>query len=101
MLVQADAVPGAVGYWRSSNNRELDFVVPAEERGRGGRFPVDVKGDGNTGIGHARLAISKAFGQGIVASRTAFDPDGDVPVLPIPVLLAGLAEMPRRDVAVG
>jgi hypothetical protein len=94
-------VPGAVGYWRSTNNREIDFVVPAISRGRGGRLPIEVKGDGGSAIARARLAISKAFGEGIVASRTVFDPDGPVPVLPVPVLLAGLAEVPRRDVGVG
>jgi hypothetical protein len=100
-LTQAGPVPGAVGYWRSTNNREIDFVVPAISRGRGGRLPIEVKGDGGSAIARARLAISKAFGEGIVASRTVFDPDGPVPVLPVPVLLAGLAEVPRRDVGVG
>lgn len=99
-LTQADPVPGAIGYWRSTNNRELDFVVPAASHGRGGRVPIEVKGDSDSGIGRARLAIAKAFGEGLVASRTVFDPDGDVPVLPIPVLLAGLTEAPRRDVAI-
>ena len=28
VLIQADPVPGAVGHWRSTNNRELDFVFP-------------------------------------------------------------------------
>jgi predicted AAA+ superfamily ATPase len=100
-LTQADPVPGAVGYWRSTNRRELDFVVPSTSRGRGGRVPIEVKGDSDSGIGHARLAILNAFGEGIVASRTVFDPEGKVPVLPIPVLLAGLAEAPRRDMAIG
>jgi hypothetical protein len=90
-----------VGYWRSTNNRELDFVVPATSHGRGGRIPIEVKGDSDSRIGHARLAITKAFGQGIAATRGVFDPDGDVPVLPIPILLAGLAESPRRDMVIG
>ena len=98
VLIQANAVPGAVGYWRSSNNRELDFVVPAEEFGRGGRVPVEVKGDSDSRIGHARLAIRKAFGQGIVASQSVFEPSEEVPVLPVPVLLAGLGEVPKRGV---
>lgn len=100
-LIQADPVPGAIGYWRSTNNRELDFVVPAPSRGRGGRVPIEVKGDSDSRVGHARLAIAKAFGEGIVATRSVFDPDGDVPVLPIPILLAGLAESPRRDIGIG
>lgn len=100
VLTQAGAVPGAVGYWRSSNDRELDFVVPADRRGRGGRVPVEVKGDNDSGIGHARLAIRKAYGEGVVAARTAFDPSGDVPVIPIPVLLAALADVPQRTVPI-
>lgn len=32
---------------------------------------------------------------------TSFDPEGDVPVLPIAILLAGLAEAPRRDFVIG
>jgi uncharacterized protein len=99
-LTQAGPVPGAIGYWRSSNNREIDFVVPAASRGRGGRMPIEVKGDSDSGVGRARLAISKAFGEGVVASRTVFEPDGDVPIIPIPVLLAGLSEAPRRDSAI-
>jgi uncharacterized protein len=100
-LTQADPAPGAVGYWRSANNRELDFVVPATSYGRGGRIPIEVKGDSGSRVGHARLAITKAFGQGIVATRGLFDPDGEVPVLPVPILLAGLAESPRRDMVPG
>jgi len=46
VIAQAGPVPGAVGYWRSSNNRELDFVIPAESHGRGGRFPISpARGD--------------------------------------------------------
>ncbi len=96
VLIQADPVPGAIGYWRSSRQRELDFVVPARSHGRNGRVPIEVKGDNGPDIARARIAISKAFGDGIVASRTIFEPDGDVPILPVPVLLAGLAEAPRR-----
>lgn len=98
-LTQAGAVPGAVGYWRSSNDRELDFVVPSSGAGRGGRLPVEVKGDNDGGIGYARRAIREAFGEGVVASRTVFDPTGDVPVLPVPVFLAGLRDAPQRDAA--
>lgn len=96
-LTQSDAVPGAVGYWRSSSHREIDFVVPARAFGRGGRIPVEVKGDGRTAIGNARKAISRSFGSGIVTSRTVLDLEGDVPVIPAPVLLAGLSETHARD----
>jgi uncharacterized protein len=100
-LTQAGPVPGSIGYWRSSSDRELDFVVPSTSHGRGGRLPIEVKGDSDSRLGHARQAIQKSFGKGIIASRTVFDVDGDVPVMPVPVLLAGLSESPRRDAALG
>ncbi len=95
-LTQSGAEPGAVGYWRSAAGREIDFVVPAEERGRGGRLPLEVKGDNASAISRARMAIRNAFGEGVVASRTEFDPRGPVPVIPVPVLLAALGERPER-----
>lgn len=101
VLTQAGPVPGAIGYWRSRNQREIDFVIPSASSGRGGRIPIEVKGDGSSRIGHARAAIRKAFGEGIVVSRSVFDPTGDVPVLPVPVLLAALAERPMRSAGPG
>ena len=100
-LTQAAPAPGAIGYWRSTNGRELDFVVPSRDRGRGGRLPVEVKGDADAGIGRARDAVRRSFGEGLVVSRRAFDPTGPVPVLPAHVLLAGLSETPRREAALG
>lgn len=95
-LTQAGPFPGAVGYWRSTNNREIDFVVPAEGSGRGGRLPIEVKGDNPSRISHARSAIERTFGEGLVLSSTVFDPSGAVPVLPVPVFLATLADKPER-----
>ena len=97
-LVQAAAVPGAVAYWRSSNQREIDFVVPESEGP--GRIPIEVKGDADSGIAHARNAIRRTFGRGIVVSRSVFDWTEDVPVIPAPVFLAALRERPRRELFV-
>lgn len=97
-MIQAGAVPGSIAYWRSHRNREIDFVVPAVREGR--RIPVEVKGDAETGLGHARAAIRRVFGRGVVVSRSLFDWAEDVPVLPAPVFLAALSEQPRRDLAV-
>ena len=94
-LTQAAPAPGAVGYWRSTGDREIDFVVPSN-RGRNGRLPVEVKGDSRTAISHARLAITRSFGEGLVLSRTVFEPEGEVPVLPVSVFLAALTESPER-----
>lgn len=102
VLAQAGAVPGSIGYWRSKAGREIDFVVPVRDldRGRGGRLPIEVKGDGRSAIGRARSSIVQAFGEGIIASRTRFDPTGPVPVLPASVLLAALGELPERPMSV-
>lgn len=96
-LIQAGPVPGSIAYWRSTRQREIDFVVPTA-RGDG-RLPVEVKGDSNSGLAHARLAIRRAFGKGIVVSRSVFDWADDVPVIPAAVLLASLSEQPRRDLS--
>lgn len=26
--IQANAIPGSIGYWRSSGDRAIDFVIP-------------------------------------------------------------------------
>jgi predicted AAA+ superfamily ATPase len=101
-LIQAGAIPGAIAYWRSSDDREIDFVVPrvsdpADPR----RFPLESKGDAATGISNARRAIKRSFKQGIVVSQSRYDWDPDVPVLPLWMLLAGLEERAQRAVALG
>lgn len=83
-VIQAAPAPGAIGYWRSSRDREIDFVVPLERSAR--RLPVEVKGDSASGIGYARSAIKRAFGRGIVLSRSRFDWSDEVAVIPTPVL---------------
>ena len=60
-----------------------------------------MKGDGATGISHARLAIKRSFKQGMVVSRSRFDWDADVAVLPLWMLLAGLKENAQRAVTLG
>jgi len=99
--MQADAVAGAVGYWRSTNNREIDFVVPASVRGRGGRLPLEVKGDSASAISFARRAIERSFGEGIVVSRTVFDGNGPLPIIPVYLPLAALQDLPQRSVPLG
>jgi predicted AAA+ superfamily ATPase len=98
-LIQAGAAPGAVAYWRSTDGREIDFVVPrASDPQNPDRFPIEVKGDNLTGISNARQAIKRTFRQGIVTSRSRFQWDPDVPVLPVWMLLAGLRENAYRPV---
>jgi hypothetical protein len=101
-LIQAHAIPGAIGYWRSSDGREIDFVAPrASDPRNPQRFPVEVKGDNAAEISRARVAIKRTFKRGIVVARTRFDWDPDVAVLPVWALLAGLRESAYRPVTLG
>lgn len=95
-LTLADPLPGSVGYWKSSDGRETDFVVPAPEPGTlNARVPVEVKGDSKRGISAARLSMRRSFGNGIVVTRSIFDQD-EIPALPMGVFLAGLAPRTER-----
>ena len=96
-LVQADAVPGSIAYWRSSNDRELDFVVPSRELSAHARFPIEVKGDADSQISAASRAIRAGFGAGLVVTRTKYREDACVSHIPAPVFLAALGENVRRD----
>lgn len=96
-LVQADAVPGSIAYWRSSNDRELDFVVPSGDTTTHARFPIEVKGDADTQIYAASRAIRAGFGAGLVVTRTKYREDESVSQIPAPVFLAALGENVRRD----
>jgi predicted AAA+ superfamily ATPase len=101
-LTQANAIPGTVGYWRSRDGREIDFVVPrVTDLENPHRFPVEVKGDNSTGISNARLAIKRSFQHGVVVSRSRFDWASDVAVLPVWMVLAGLRENLYRPVTFG
>ena len=101
-LIQANAVPRTVGYWRSRDGREIDFVVPrVTDLENPRRFPIEVKGDNASGISQARAAISRSFQQGVVVSRSRFDWTPDVPVLPIWMVLAGLRDNLYRPVTLG
>lgn len=94
-LTQSDPTLGSIGYWRSSDGREIDFVVddPASEARR---IPVEVKGDASAGIGAAVSAMRRTFKRGIVVTRTVFDPRDDILIVPAPVFLAGLPERTER-----
>lgn len=96
-LTLADPLPGSVGYWKSSDGRETDFVVPASDTGaRNARVPVEVKGDSRRAISAARLSMRRTFGKGIVVTRGVFDPD-EIPALPLGIFLAGLAPRAERQ----
>ena len=97
---QAEPLPGAFGCWRSTRGRELDFVLPSSRGGKGqDRMAVEVKGDGAADIHGAVLSIRRTFGHGMVVTRTRFEPDADIPLIPVPVLLAVLREHTRREMS--
>lgn len=96
-LTQAGPTVGSIGYWRSRDGREIDFVVddPAQFGGTQ-RFPVEVKGDAASGIGGAVSSMRRTFGRGIVTTRTILDFRDDILVVPAALLLAGLPERTER-----
>ena len=100
-LIQASALPGAVGYWRSSNEREIDFMIPCVTDLERPRLPIEVKGDNATGLSNARSAIKSRFKQGLVLSRNVFDWRSDVATIPAWAFLAGLSERPQRTITFG
>jgi predicted AAA+ superfamily ATPase len=97
-LIQSSAVPGAIGYWRSANDREVDFMIPCVTDLERPRLPVEVKGDNSTGLSQARAAIKTRFGHGLVLSRTVLDWRSDVATIPVWAFLAGLHEQPKRSI---
>jgi uncharacterized protein len=95
-LVQVDPTLGALGYWRSREGREIDFVVDAFSEGARGRIPVEVKGDGATAVRSAVTSIERSFGRGIVLTRTRLDLSGPARLVPASVFLAALPERTER-----
>ena len=57
-----------------------------------------MKGDSRTAISNARKSIRSVFGRGIVATETLFEPDHDIPAIPVPVMLAALQASPERRI---
>jgi hypothetical protein len=96
-LTQSDPTLGSIGYWRSRDGREIDFVVDDPDTlGGVRRLPIEVKGDAPAGINAAVSSMRRTFKRGIVVSRTVFDLRDDIAVLPAPVFLAGLPERTAR-----
>lgn len=99
-LVQAEPVAGSLCFWKSGRGREIDYVVAeATPHVRGDRLPVEVKGDGSSGIANARKSISRVFGRGIIVTDSLLDLDHEIPAVPAPVFLATLRERPERTSA--
>jgi hypothetical protein len=75
----------------------VDFVTAEEVPGvRGGRFPVEVKGDSAKAISNARKSIGAAFGRGIIVTESLLDLEHPIPAVPAPLFLAALWERTER-----
>lgn len=100
-LIQANAIPGSIAYWRSSGGREIDFVVPQVTDLSRERLPVEVKGDNDTALAGARRSIRQSYRRGLVLSRTKLEWEPDIAILPVWVFLSGLCEQTRRTITLG
>lgn len=96
-VTQSEGTLSALGYWRSRDGREVDFVVP-ERTARDGvkRIPVEVKGDAPSELKGAASSLARSVGRGIIATRSVFDVTGEVLRVPVAVLLAALSERTER-----
>jgi predicted AAA+ superfamily ATPase len=83
-LLDTFPLPRAVGYWKSSSGREIDFLAdPTEER-----LPIEVKwSDAKSSISNARKALGATFDKGLVLTRSIFEPNHTLPAIPVSVFL--------------
>jgi predicted AAA+ superfamily ATPase len=82
-LQEAFSVPQSLFYWKSSREKEVDFL----SGGPGSVVAVESKYSAQVG-GQERLTIRNAFGRGLIASRQTLDLDDPVRVIPVSVVLA-------------
>jgi predicted AAA+ superfamily ATPase len=95
-MTQSDPTIGSLGYWRSADGREIDFVTQTDDTSGDKTLPVEVKGDSRSGINGAIASIQRSFRRGIVATRTQFEVQDQILVVPAAILLAGLIERTER-----
>lgn len=86
-LVESFRLPQALCFWRSTSGREIDFLAGQ----RPNQLPVEVKYQ-NRVSARDTLTIRNALGRGIVLSKSDFDLDGPVPIVPAAVFLALLRQ---------
>ncbi len=68
-----------VGYWYSSNGKEIDFIVNG--------IPIEVKYQNVINRSDV-MTIKKTFGKGIILSKKTFDLSGEVKVIPVHIFLS-------------
>ncbi len=84
-LVESFRVPRALCFWRSSRDREIDFLAGPRPR----QVPVEVKYQNRVGAQHT-LTIRNALRRGIVLSRHDVDVGGPVIIAPVAAFVATL-----------
>ncbi|MBI2149530.1 MAG: ATP-binding protein [Acidobacteria bacterium] len=82
-ILESVGFPQNIYYWRSTKDREVDFVVLEGSS----ETAVEVK---TTPTGHDRARIRKAFGSGIIISRGVLDLDDPVKIIPAELILWAL-----------
>lgn len=82
-LIESFRLPQALCFWRTSNQREIDFLAGP----RPNQVPVEVKYQNRVGA-QDMLTIRNSLGRGIVLSRFDLKLDGPVPIVPASVFLA-------------
>jgi len=68
-----------VGYWYSSNGKEIDFIVNG--------IPIEVKYQNVINRSDV-MTIKKTFGKGIILSKKTLDLSGEVKVIPVHIFLS-------------
>ena len=82
--LESFAAPRSLFLWRSSNDREIDFVVH-------GRAPLPIESKyAEEPRGKDYESMEKAFGHGILATRHTLATDRKVLTVPVGVLLAAI-----------
>ncbi len=95
-ITQSDPTIGSLGYWRSSDGREIDFITHTGDLTGERTLPVEVKGDSQSGINAAASSLRRTFQRGIIATRSQLNIQDDILVIPAAILLAGLTERTER-----
>ena len=90
-MVETFKMPTSLFYWRSSHQREVDFLVRVD----GDIIPIEVKYQADVRRRDA-MTITQSFGKGMVLSKSTLDLTGRVKILPLPLFLWLLKPQPQE-----
>ena len=75
-------MPQNLFYWRSTRQREIDFVAKIDKQ----VIPIEVKYQESVRR-QDTLTIRNTFGRGIILSKSTLDLAGEVKIVPLPLFL--------------